>query len=624
MSILEKIKSPSDIKDLDLLTLSELVSEVREEIINTVSKTGGHLASSLGVVELTVALLKVFDVERDKIIWDVGHQCYAYKILTRGVNKFRTLRQFGGISGFPKIKESKYDHFGTGHSSTSISAALGQAVARDLKGENFKVVAVIGDGAMSAGIAFEALNHAGDLGKDLIVILNDNEMSISKSVGALSSFLSRKFSKRSFQRFREEIKHLLHRVPHIGDELLKYLKRGEESLKVFFTPGILFEAFKFNYLGPIDGHNLKRLVQILEQVKYLKGPILIHVSTKKGKGFEPAEKNPTLFHGVGPFDPKTGEIKTETTGISYSKVLGKTLCMLAEKDKRIIAITAAMPEGTGLNEFKDLFPDRFFDVGICEQHAVTFAAGLATQGFKPVVCIYSTFLQRAYDQIIHDVCLQDLDVTFCLDRAGLVGEDGPTHHGQFDLSYLRIIPNMIVMAPKDEAEFQKMLKTAILYPHPTAIRYPRGSGPGAKLYSKDDIETIPIGKAETIIEGDYGLVIAVGSTVSICAEAIRELKDKKSWALLNARFIKPLPEKDLLFWIDKKNLKKIVIAEENTIMGGFGSSILEWLCEKGLMKDVSVKIIGLPDRFIEHGKPDELKRLVGLDKDSILRVLEEM
>ncbi len=622
MGVLDKISSPNDLKSLDLISLKELANELREEIIYTVSQKGGHLASSLGVVELTLALLKVFDPDKDKIIWDVGHQCYAYKILTRGVEKFRTLRQLGGISGFPKIKESKYDHFGVGHSSTSISAALGFVVARDLKNENFKVIAVIGDGSIAAGMAFEAMNNAGHLEKDITVILNDNEMSISKSVGALSSFLSRKLSKRTFVKLKEEIKHLIQKLPHIGEDLLKYAKKGEESLKILFTPGILFEALKFNYLGPIDGHNLKQLIQILEHVKYLKGPVLVHVLTKKGKGFKPAEDNPTLFHGVGPFDPKSGEVK-KAKKLSYSKILGKTLCDLAEKDKKIIAITAAMPEGTGLSEFKDLYPERFFDVGICEQHAVTFAAGLALQGFKPVVCIYSTFLQRAYDQIIHDVCLQDLNVTFCIDRAGLVGEDGPTHHGQFDISYLRLIPNMVVMAPKDEQELQRMLKTAINYPHPTAIRYPRGSGPGKGLLNIEDIQPIEIGKAEVITKGDYGLVLALGNTVNTCKDAIEEERKKgRDWTLLNVRFVKPLPEEDISFWIENKGLKNVVIVEENALMGGFGSAVLEFLCEKGYIKELKMKRIGIPDKFIEHGNPEELRKLIGLDKENIIKILE--
>ncbi len=622
MRLLETISSPSGVKDFDISSLKILAQEIREEIINIVSKTGGHLAPSLGVVELTLALLNVFDVEKDRIIWDVGHQTYAYKILTRGPEKFRTLRQLGGISGFPKMKESKYDHFGVGHSSTSISAALGQVVARDLEDKDFKVIAVIGDGSMTAGIAFEALNHAGDLGKDLIVILNDNEMSISKSVGALSSFLSRKLSKRPFLKLKEEIKNILHHIPHIGEDLLKYAKKSEESLKILFTPGILFEAFKFNYLGPIDGHNLKQLVQFFKQVKYIKGPVLLHVLTKKGKGYEPAEKDPTTFHGIGPFDPSSGEIK-KSKSISYSKVMGSTLCKLAERDKRIIAITAAMPEGTGLTEFRDSFPDRFFDVGICEQHAVTFAAGLATQGFKPVVCIYSTFLQRAYDQIIHDVCLQDLNVTFCLDRAGLVGEDGPTHHGLFDLSYLRPIPNMVIMAPKDETELQRMLVTAVNYPHPTAIRYPRGSGPGSKLY--DEPETIPIGKSEVLMEGDVGLILAVGNMVFPCERAaMAEREQDRNWTLLNVRFIKPLPQDDILYWIEQKGLKKIVVVEENVLMGGFGSSVIELLSDKGLLKDVEIKRIGLPDRFIEHGKPEELRSSVGLTEQGIKSVLKSL
>ncbi len=619
--ILSSIKGPEDIKRLSREELKTLARELRDEIIYTVSHTGGHLAPSLGVVELTLALLRVFHPLHDRIVWDVGHQAYAYKILTRGIEKFRTLRQFGGISGFPKIEESPFDHFGVGHSSTSISAALGMAVARDLRKKSHKVLAIIGDGSMTAGMAYEALNQAGDLEKDLIVILNDNEMSISKNVGALSSFLSRKLTDRRFIKFKQDLKKWMKQIPRFGEDLINYARRSEESLKSLFTPGILFEAFKFSYVGPIDGHNIEKMEEVFREIKFLTQPILIHILTKKGKGYPPAEKNPTYFHGVGKFEPETGSSTTTKKKYkTYSEVLGITLTHLASQDKNIVAITAAMPEGTGLSIFKERFPDRFFDVGICEQHAVTFAAGMSKEGFKPFVCIYSTFLQRAYDQIVHDVCLQNLPVVFCLDRGGLVGEDGPTHHGAFDLSYLRHIPNMTLMAPKDEPEFQRMLLTALHHRGPVAIRYPRGVGPAHELL--DTITPIEIGSGEILMEGKELLIVAIGSRVYPALWAAQELKKEGiDAAVYNARFIKPLPHDLIKLVLDYKD---ILVVEENSLQGGFSSALLEVLNDQGLLAGKRLKRIGIPDKFIEHGTQRELRAMLGLDATGIKKKALEL
>ena len=625
--LLSQIKNPQDVSSLSLSELTELAKEIRELIIEVVAKNGGHLAPSLGIVELTLALLKVFDPDHDKFVWDVGHQAYAYKILTGRKENFHTLRCFGGISGFPRSSESVYDHFGVGHSSTSISAALGMAVARDILRQKHKVLAIIGDGSMTAGLAYEGLNQAGDLDKDLVVILNDNEMSIAKNVGALSSFLSRKLSSRWVMKLKKEVEAWMRQIPKIGDDLVHYARRSEESLKSLFTPGMLFEAFKFNYLGPVDGHDLKKMIEFFEQIKDLEGPLLVHVLTKKGKGYKPAESNPTYFHGVGCFEPETGLARKfgSCSLPSYTDVFGETLCSLAEKDDRIVAITAAMPEGTGLSNFAQKFPDRFFDVGICEQHAVTFAAGLATKGFKPVVAIYSTFLQRSYDQIVHDVCLQNLPVTFCLDRGGIVGEDGPTHHGAFDLSYLRHIPNMTLMAPKDEAELQELLYTAINYPGPAALRYPRGVGVGARLAeAKDNLQEIPFGTGELLREGRDGVIIAIGSRVYPALEAAQELEKEKGLqiAVYNARFVKPLPEDDLRGLALKFN--KLLLVEENVLAGGFSSAVLEFLADNDLLSKLKIKRVGLPDRFVEHGPQKLLRQILGLGKNGIKKAMLDL
>lgn len=622
ISLLEQIQDPNDVQQFTIQELESLAKEIRQEIISSVSVTGGHLAPSLGVVELTLAILKVFDPKTDKIVWDVGHQSYAYKILTQGIERFRTLRQLKGMSGFPRLNESKFDHFGVGHSSTSISAALGMAVGRDFSKESSKVLAIIGDGSLTAGMAYEGLNQAGDLDRDLIVILNDNEMSISKNVGALSSFLSRKLSDQRFLRLKEDIKKRLRQVPRIGDELVNYARRSEESLKSLFTPGMLFEAFKFNYLGPIDGHNLRHLTKVLEQIRTLQKPLLIHTLTTKGKGYPPAEANPTRFHGVGCFEPETGQdLKPSKRPPNYSAVFGMTLCQLAHNNPMIVAITAAMPEGTGLNDFEKDFPDRFFDVGICEQHAVTFAAGLASKGYKPVVCIYSTFLQRAYDQVVHDVCLQNLPVIFCLDRSGLVGEDGPTHHGSFDISYLRHIPNITLMAPKDEPELQSLLACAVEHSGPVAIRYPRGSGPGLALSSQP--VPVPYSQGEMVRTGSDGLIISYGSCLSPCLEATQSLAEEQilQLSIFNLRFTKPLPVEQLRSLIPEYSY--LFIVEENSLLGGVGSAILEFLANEDLLSHLKIKRIGLPDQFIEHGTINELKHMLGLDTEGIKKTILE-
>ncbi len=612
--LLPQIDSPADLKSLDEGQLPFLAQEVRQAIINTVSKNGGHLASSLGAVELTIALHYVFDTPRDKIIWDVGHQAYVHKLLTGRRDQFHTLRQAGGVSGFLKRAESPYDTFDAGHSSTSISAALGITAAKCLKGERSKVIAVIGDGSLTAGLAFEGLNQAGHLDKDLIVVLNDNEMSISKNVGALSSYLSRKLAGRTMVRFKKDIERRLKSLSGVGENIIQVLKKVEESFKGFFTPGMLFEALKFQYIGPISGHDFSELIPTFRNLEHLDGPILVHVLTKKGKGYRPAEEQPELYHGVGPFDVETGEIITgPNCPMSYTKVFGNTLIRLATEDKKIVTITAAMPEGTGLNDFCQKFPKRFFDVGIAEQHAVTFAAGLASEGLSPVVAIYSTFLQRAYDQIAHDVCLSNLPVTFALDRGGIVGEDGPTHHGLFDFAYLRHLPNMVVMAPKDENELQHMIYTAVKHPGPVAVRYPRGAGEGVPL--DQCLKSLPVGKGEVVREGDDLLILAIGVTVNVAIRAAQSLEQLGiRTTVVNCRFVKPLDE-DLIVSKAERS-KGILTVEEHVLDGGFGSAILE-LFERRDISGKPVKRIGIPDCFVEHGSQKVLRARYGLTPESI-------
>ncbi len=616
--------TPDVVRGMSLAGLEQLAREVRELIIDTVSNNGGHLAPSLGVVELTLAMLKVYDPLADRIIWDVGHQAYAYKILTGRAEQFHTLRRMGGLSGFPRPAESpEYDHFGVGHSSTSISAGLGMALARDLNGQKHSVLSIIGDGSMTAGLAYEGLNQAGGMGLDMVVVLNDNEMSISRNVGALSLFLSRRLSGPLVTRLKREVEGFLKSVPRIGEDLLKYARRSEDSFKGLFTPGMLFQSFGFNYLGPIDGHDLEELIGIFEHVRKLEGPILVHVLTKKGKGYAPAEKNPTFFHGVGCFEPETGQARKfdNCTQPSFTEVFGQTLCEIAGQDERVIAITAAMPEGTGLTRFCKEYASRFVDVGICEQHAVTFAAGLAACGYRPAVAIYSTFLQRSYDQIVHDVCLQNLPVSFFLDRSGLVGEDGPTHHGVFDISFLRHIPNIVIMAPKDEAELRLMVKTALTYDGPTAVRYPRGVGIGAPL--PETLEALPIGRGELLRDGNDALIVAIGSRVhpALAAAERLEREDGLRAAVFNARFIKPLPEAQLLELAGR--FKAILVVEENAKAGGFGSAVLELLAFHNLLADKIIRLLGIPDAFVEHGSPPELRARLGINETGIAAAMRE-
>jgi 1-deoxy-D-xylulose-5-phosphate synthase len=610
---LELIKSPSDLKKLSFIELKKLSEEMRHEMVYRVSKNGGHLASNLGVVELTIALHYVFNSPVDKIIWDVGHQSYPHKLITGRYEKFSDLRKYKGISGFPKREESEHDAFGTGHSSTSISAALGIIEGRDKNKQDFKVIAVIGDGAMTAGLALEGLNNAGDLKKDLIVVLNDNEMFISPNVGALSAYLNRILTGERFQKFKKETKAFLESIPRLGDKAAKIAQKTEEMLKGFFLPGILFEELGFNYVGPIDGHNVELLIDTFKRIKASSSPVLIHVITKKGKGYEFSERDPSLFHGIGPFKLETG-LPITGEGLTYGEVFGETLTELAKKDDRVIAITAAMKEGTGLEHFAKKYPERFYDVGIAEPHAVTFAAGLATQGFKPVVAIYSTFLQRSYDEIVHDVCLQNLHVVFAIDRAGIVGEDGPTHNGMFDLSYLRHIPNLVVMSPKDDIEFKYMLELALNHNGPIAIRYPRGK---VKSLISPPSSLIPfkIGKAEVLREGKDVALIALGNTVYPSIQAAERLeKEGVSVMVVNARFIKPL-DHNLISSV-ALTVPRIITIEENSLQGGFGSAVLEFLNEVEV-NNVKVRRLGIPDIFIEQGQQNELRKIYGLDEEGI-------
>jgi 1-deoxy-D-xylulose-5-phosphate synthase len=617
--IIEQIKGPGDIRNFSVDELKKLAVEMREIIIETVASNGGHLASNLGSIDLTIALHYVFDSPKDKIVWDVGHQAYAHKLLTGRLDRFHTIRKYEGLSGFPKISESPYDSFGTGHSSTSISAAFGILEGRDQMKEDFKSIAVIGDGAMTAGLAFEGLNHVGHLKKDLIVVLNDNEMSISPNVGALSAYLRRMLMGDFYTRFKKETKHFLERIPSVGEPVLKIAKKTEETVKGFIVPGLLFEELGFEYVGPVDGHRIDVLIETFKRFKDFPSPVLIHTITKKGKGYEPAEKNPNIFHGVGPFDIETGSLPSKSKK-SYSEIFGNCLTDLAKEDDRIVAITAAMTEGTGLSEFVRTFPKRFYDVGIAEPHAATFAAGLATRGVKPVVAIYSTFLQRSYDEIIHDICLQKLPVVFAIDRAGIVGDDGPTHNGTFDLSYLRHIPNLVVMAPKDAHEFRCMLKTAVSHDGPIALRYPRASVIDSDENSQ--IRTIPVGKGDVISEGDDVLIIAIGSTVEPALEAAKFISDADIHAtVINARFVKPLDIGLISAYANR--IRRVITVEENTASGGFGSAVLEALARIG-MEGIRIKLLGLPDRFIEQGPQNLLRNKYGIDAEGIAREALEM
>ncbi len=620
MAYLDGIESPSDLRTLKLKDLPFLAEEIREEIIAVVSVNGGHLASSLGVVELAIALHYIYDTPKDKIIWDVGHQAYAHKLLTGRRERFATLRREGGISGFPKRSESPCDPFDVGHSSTSISAALGMAVSRDMEGADFKIAAVIGDGSMTAGLAFEGMNQAGHLGRDLVVVLNDNEMSIAANVGALSNYLSRIITGVKAEKLRRETEQFLKKLPKVGQQVLKVASKTGERVKGLLTPGMLFEEMGFSYVGPIDGHDIRMLAEALGDARERKGPVLVHVMTTKGKGYEHAENNPTAFHGTPPFDVESGETAGSRSagGVSYTGVFGDALTELARKDPSIIAITAAMPEGTGLAKFAREFPERFFDVGIAEQHALTFSCGLAACGKKPVAAVYSTFMQRAYDQVVHDLCMQNLPVVIAMDRAGIVGEDGETHQGLFDISFMRNVPNLVFMAPKDENELRHMLYTALKLNCPVALRYPRGKGIGVPL--DREFEEIPVGRAEMISEGSDLCIIAVGNTVNPALRAADTLSGAGySVGVMNGRFIKPIDKGAII--AAASSSRRILTVEENVLAGGFGSAVLEALEEAGIT-NVPVKRIGVPDVYIEQGTQAQIRKRLGLDPEGILRAAE--
>lgn len=616
MRLLDAINNPADLKKLDVTLLPALAQELRSLVINTVSKTGGHLAPNLGVVELTLALHRVFDLPKDKIVWDVGHQAYIHKILTERKDDFSTLRQFGGLCGFPSRQESEYDAFGTGHASTSISAALGMAVARDLQGDDYNVVAVIGDGSFTGGMAFEALNHAGELQRKMLVVLNDNEMSIAKNVGAMSEYFYRMRTGPTYSRIKRDVESLIKHLPAISSSMMHTAERVKNSVKFLLVPGMLFEELGLNYIGPIDGHDITRMSEVFEMTKHSDKPTVVHILTQKGKGYAPAEEKAASFHGVGPFAIATGDKAVKSKVPTYTEVFSQTLIELAKKDKRITAITAAMPDGTGLTQFGQKYPARFFDVGIAEQHAVTLAAGMAAEGLRPLVAIYSTFLQRAYDQIIHDVCLQNLPVVFAVDRTGLVGDDGATHHGMFTFSYLRTIPNLIVMAPKDENELIAMLATAFSLEKPVAVLYPRGNGLGVEL----DFEQYQLaeGKAEVLQQGSELVIWAIGSMVQHAekiAEKLAEFAIKPT--IVNARFAKPLDTELLQATVGKH--KFLVTLEENTSVGGFGSGILEKLEQLNLLDKIKTLTLGLPDEFLTHGKNALIMESLWLDDDSLTK-----
>ena len=612
--ILDTIEEPGDLRKLDAQELATLAREIRAFLVETVSKTGGHLAPSLGTVELTLALYRVFHFPEDKLVWDVGHQAYTHKLLTGRRKAFSTLRQKGGITGFPNRFESPYDAFGVGHASTAISAALGMAVARDLDAgdapENKRhVIAVLGDGALTGGEAFEGLNNAGDLGRNLIVVLNDNGRSIDKNVGAMSEYLSALRIAPQYNRAKKDVEHLLKSIPRIGGKVYKTASAIKDGVRTALVPGAPFEEMGFRYIGPIDGHNLELLTEVFSQVRQMTGPILVHVHTKKGKGYLPAEEAPEKFHGIGKFDAATGECPKKEGAPSYTSVFSDALIELAKTDEDIVAITAAMPSGTGLKAFGKAYPERFFDVGIAEEHAVTFAAGLAAAGKKPVVALYSTFAQRAYDQILHDVCLQKLHVVFALDRAGLVGQDGPTHHGVFDYSYLRHLPGMTVMAPKDEAELRDMMKTALALGGPVAVRYPRGAAVGVKI--PEAMTMLPLGKAEVLRNKGSIALLAIGSMVQ-AAEKAADLLAEEGIAVrvVNMRFVKPLDTELLLSLARDPEIRGLVTLEENVLAGGFGSAVLEALSDAGIQ--MPVRRFGIGDTFVEQGTREELLELCGL------------
>jgi len=621
MALLEKVDSPKDIKKLSLKELYQLAQVLREYILDVVSKNGGHLAPNLGAVELTLALHYVFDSPKDKLIWDVGHQAYAHKIITGRREAFKNLRKLNGISGFLKRSESEHDIFGAGHASTALSAALGFAVARDLKGENHKVVAIVGDGALTGGMALEALNNIGHLKKDLIIVLNDNEMSIAENVGAISNYLSKIVTSPKYYKAKEELWEFLEKIPShfLSKRLRELAKKIKENLKSFAVPTILFEELGIEYVGPLNGHDLEQLIETFSRIKRVKtGPILIHVLTRKGKGYKPAEENPEFFHGLGPFDKETGKPLKTSDKPSYTSIFRKAIVDLAEKDDKVVAITAAMPLGTGLDLFRERFPNRFFDVGIAEQHAITFAAGLALNGLKPFACIYSTFLQRAFDQLIHDIGIQKIPVRIVMDRGGIVGEDGATHNGVFDYAYLRIIPNFVVMAPKDEDELVDMLYTMLHYEEgPITVRYPKGSVVGVPI--KESPEIIPIGTWEKLWGKDFKdvVIVATGSMVYPALFAAKRLESEGTQTtVINGRFIKPL-DSQMLREIIESSPKAIITVEEGNLPGGFGSAVNEQIIHISRGKKFNIHNIGLPDTFIEQGTREEILKLYLLDEEGV-------
>lgn len=611
--LLDKIKEPNDIKKIKKEELKDLAQEIREFLIEKISTSGGHLASNLGVVELTMALHMVLDLPKDKIVWDVGHQAYTHKILTGRQEGFDVLRKYGGMSGFPKRKESSCDCFDTGHSSTSISAALGYVQAREIKGEDYSVVAVIGDGALTGGMAYEALNNAARLKSNFIIILNDNNMSISENVGGMSSYLGNLRTAESYTGIKESVANTIGKNPVYGDKVMKNLNKIKSGIKQLFIPGMFFEDMGIKYLGPVEGHNMDRLVKALKEARKVKGPVLVHVMTHKGHGYEPAERHPSRFHGTEPFDVENGLPLVRKKKASYTNVFSTVMVKLGERNENVVAITAAMPDGTGLKRFRNRYQDRFFDVGIAEEHAVTFAAGLAAGGLIPIVAVYSSFLQRAYDQIIHDVCIQNLPVVFAIDRAGLVGSDGETHQGIFDISFLMGIPNMHIMAPKNKWELSDMMKFAVEFQAPIAIRYPRGEAyDGFKEYRTP----IRLGKSEILYDEDEIALFAFGSMVKTAKEVRDELKKiGYNCSLVNARFAKPLDE-ECIRELAKEH-KLIVTLEEGIKLGGFGEQVANFVAKKKL--DTTVEIVAIPDEYVEHGNVDILKKEVGVDPDSIVK-----
>lgn len=619
--LLDQINGPQDLKDFSLEELEQLSEEIRQFLIEKLSVTGGHLAPNLGVVELTLVLHYLFDSPKDKFLFDVGHQSYVHKILTGRKDRFDTLREYKGLCGFVKRAESEHDVWEAGHSSTSLSGAMGMALARDLKGEDNRVVAIIGDGALTGGMALEALNHIGDEKKNLIVVLNDNEMSIAPNVGAMHHYLSKIRTDRHYQKAKDELQHFLNKIPAIGGKLAKTAERFKDSLKYLLVSGILFEQFGFTYLGPVDGHDMEQMIDLFKQADSIPGPVLVHVITVKGKGYSPAEADSFKWHGITPYKIESGQVMKAVGPPMYTDVFGNTLIEMAEKDKRIVAVTPAMPGGSGLLKFAERFPDRMIDVGIAEQHAATMSAALAMEGMKPVYAVYSTFLQRAYDQVVHDICRQNANVVFAIDRAGFVGPDGETHQGVYDIPFLRHIPNLVIMMPKDENELRRMMKTAIEYNDgPIAVRYPRMSGLGVKM--DEELLPLPIGKWETVREGDSAVILAIGPMLQVAEEAAELLKrDGLNVQIVNARFIKPLDEEMLLTFASEG--KHILVIEESSELGGFGSAVLEFYSLRGIY-GMPVRIMGIPDIFVEHGSIKEQRVEVGLTGERAAMELKSM